>query len=448
MTSQNTDEVAANSPVEGQDSVGIMSMNLRSAQSKDLEHADQISTAYASTNRQQIMELQRNKIVNRERDLDMQRIQLAEKLRDKLEECKMGEERLASIKSRNEALEAECATLHGQIDELAQRLEAQVVETGQRDEVMSATVRDLESRLEKAAKALEEDETKAKNKEQAMKELLSELDAAKQAIDILEITHESRERDLNQRLALKGTEAKKLKTEISNLQATCADAVSKKEAMQKELEKARDEYLAQSQSLQERLDTLQHAIKPFPQLIVIGVDVSGSVTPVLHRIKQAYRDVLHAIRSNNSDARVAVVIHGCHTIRQASPTQMITDATFRIMDSVNDARGSEDYRYCLEQADEILRMDDSSEKLIILIGDGQAYDIDETFVSATCEQLKVDRVTVHSIIITYHGMWLSDESTFREFSRITGGQTAQESTYLSTVDELLRVERERHFKAL
>lgn len=466
-TSQKPGEVATNSPMQSQDAAVAMPMSLRSAQSKDSEHAGQTSTAYESANKQRMMELQRKKVVTRERDLDMQRILLAEQLRDKDRECKVWEDELASIKSSNIALEAECARLHGQIDELDQRLEAQVVETGQRDEAMSATVRDLESRLDKAVKALTEDEIKAKNSEQAMNELLRELDAAKQNIRDLETTHESRERDLNQRLALKGAEAKELKTEISTLQATCADAVSKKETAQKELhaqvedyrvealqkqkelEKSRDEYLAQSQTLQERLDELQHSIDPFPQLVVIGVDVSGSVSPSLHKVKQAYRDVLHAVNSNNSDARVAVVIHGGSRVQQTSPIQKITDATFRIMDSILGAGGSEDYEYCLEQASEILRMNGNSEKLIILIGDGQAVGVDKTFVSATCERLKSDRIVVHSIILGgSHPLLCCDQSTFRDISLITGGRTADEDTYLSTVDEVLRVERERYYQKL
>ncbi|RYP92609.1 hypothetical protein DL770_001251 [Monosporascus sp. CRB-9-2] len=294
-------------------------------------------------------------------------------------------------------------------------------------------------------------DAEAKNNKRAMNKALGNLAGAKFTISNMEQWHESRERDLQQRLALKGDEAKKLKGEINTLRAACADAVSKKEAAQMELRKlaeAQDGSLAESRMLQQSLYELQVSIKPFPQVMVIGVDVSGSTIPVIHGIKQAYRDVLHMAKSNNSGVKVAVVIHGSHKRHDPSPVQTISDATFRMGDFTEITGGVEDYVYCLEQAHEILRMYVGSKKLIILIGDGNACCLNTTALFAICEKLRSAQISAHSIVIP-DGSWFESicDPTIRDISQVTGGRIEYKDTYLSALDEILRLEREQHFKA-
>lgn len=463
-TSQKPGEMTTNSPIQRQDALRKMAMKSRTARSKDSLHGETTLTAEAFASGQPMAGVHHDRIGSREKALDMQRVQLADQLSDKHKLCTMLEVRLATlqdelvrIKSSNEALEAECAGLHGQIDEASQRLEAQTNEAEQRDKAMLEKVHDLESRLETSAKALERNEVIAKTNEKAIRDTLSELDEAKHTISDMAKSHESRERDLHQRLAVKGAEARKLKQTISTLQAVCADAASKKEAAEKEvhaqafekqqkLEEARDQTMDECRNLRASLDKLQESINPFSQVVVIGVDVSGSVAAVLHEIKQACRDVLHVVKSNNSHARVAVIIHGSLTPREPSPVQTITDATFRIMDSVDSTGGGEDYIYCLEQAREVLKMYAGSEKLIMLIGDGNACGLDTADISGICEQFRSERILVHSIVMRGGPSYFPcDDSTIQDISYITGGRIQYEDTYLAALDELFHHERERHF---
>ncbi|RYP42248.1 hypothetical protein DL767_000412 [Monosporascus sp. MG133] len=311
---------------------------------------------------------------------------------------------------------------------------------------------DDEKHQQEQLETLKRLDAEAKYNKRAMNEALRDLADAKLTISNNEQSHESRESDLQQRLALKGAEAKKLKGEINTLRAACADAISKKEAAQMELRtelaEAQDKSLAESRKLQQSLYELQASINPFPQVIVIGVDVSSSTIPVIHGIKQAYRDVLHMAKSNNSGVKVAVVVHGNYKQHDPSPVQTISDATFRIGDFTEITRGTEDYAYCLEQAHEILSMYVGSKKLIILIGDGNALCSNTTALFAVCEKLRSERVLALSIVIPNHSWFGSTcDSTIRDISQITGGRIEYKDTYLSALDEILRLEREQHFKA-
>ncbi|RYO80515.1 hypothetical protein DL766_003699 [Monosporascus sp. MC13-8B] len=311
---------------------------------------------------------------------------------------------------------------------------------------------DDEKHQQKQLESLKRLDAEAKDNERAMNEALRELADAKLTISNMEEWREARERDLQQRLALKGAEAKKLKGEINTLRTACADASLKKEAAQMELRtelaEVRDKYLAESRKLQQSFNELEVAIKPFPQVMVIGVDVSGSTISVLPEIKQAYRDVLHMAKSNNSSVKVAVVIHGNYEQHDPSPVQTISDATFRITDSIGSTGGVEDYAYCLEKAHEILRLYVGSRKSIILIGDGDVGGLDTTPLFATCEELRSAKILVHSIVIP-NGLRFGStcDSKMQDISQVTGGRIEYKETYLSALDEILCHERELHFKA-
>ncbi len=176
------------------------------------------------TNTQRVVYVQPNKSGGREKALNIQRIQLAEELSDKHKLCTALEARIStlqyeitSIKSNNEALQSECAGVHRQIDIKSQQLEAQAINSEQRDRAMLERIRDLESKLEEADKSLKPQERDIEEKEQAMKEAFGELDDAKISISRMETSNEARQRDLQQHLALKGTEVENLREQINKL---------------------------------------------------------------------------------------------------------------------------------------------------------------------------------------------------------------------------------------
>ncbi|RYP18820.1 hypothetical protein DL765_003700 [Monosporascus sp. GIB2] len=527
-TSQKVSGTAMDSPTPKQDALKATGMTSHLDQSMRGQHAATTSSTLASTGGQLMADVRRDRAHSKEKAFNMQRIQLAEQLSNESKLCKALEARvtflqdeLASLRSSDEAFEAERARLYGQVYEATQQLGVQITEAGQREKAMLERISDLEAKLDGARNALEQsllgreelqkahdEAVKARDKEadkvkqldhelqkgrtkihdlhavydrlhekhvddekhhkkqleslerldaeakynkRVMNKAPAELAAAKLTISNMEECHEARERDLQQRLALKGAEAKKLKREINTLQTACADASLKKEAAQMELRtelaEVRDKYLAESRKLQQSLNELQVSIKPFPQVMVICIDVSGSTISVLPEIKQAYRDVLHMAKSNNSSVKVAVVIHGNYEQQDPSPVQTISDATFRIGDSIDSTGGVEDYAYCLEEAHEILRPYVGSQKSIILIGDGDAGSLDMTALFATCEKLRSAEILVHSIVIP-NGLWFGStcDSKMQDISQVTGGRIEYKDTYLSALDEILRHEREQHFK--
>ncbi|KAI1778574.1 hypothetical protein F4818DRAFT_304779 [Hypoxylon cercidicola] len=409
---------------------------------------------------------------SKEKTLVMQRIQLAEKLSNErklstdLEARLIGlQQELATLTSSNEALEAECSRLHG---------ESQATEAKQSDSTMQETIRDLESKLEEAAKNLEQSLIRSDvlqiAHDEAANDCFQQTEMAKQLDDELKIsraeteelhatykelldTYKLSESDLEKHLTSKDGEANELRRELDALRTAHADAVSKQakdfEAQvsqaQKELAEAREQSLAESQKLQKSLDDLQKSTMPFPQAIVIGVDLSGSTNIIFDDIKQAYRDVLLVIKSKNSDARVGVVIHGCYSRPDPSPLEAISDATFRIVDSIHSTGGNEDYSYCLEQANNLFETDGDSKKLLLLIGDGDAMCSDTASAIATCKQLASARTLAHSITLsTSSSFWI--QFSMEEISKITGSRVENKDTYLSALDEILRHEREQHFR--
>ncbi|KAI1501794.1 hypothetical protein F5X99DRAFT_428229 [Biscogniauxia marginata] len=464
--SQKSRDIAINPPMPTKDALKAIATQSHSTLSKDSEHSATTLPPQASTGGQLMMDVQRDRTSSREKAFNIQRIQLAEQLSKKHKLCIDLEARisslqdeLASLTSSNKAFEVECVMLHRQINEAAQKLESQTADAGQRDKAMLERVSDLETKLDEAVKSLDQSILSRDILQRAHDEAVK-----------LEKSHESRQHDLQQRLTLKGVEVKELKREIGTLRTACADAVEKKEALQKklhtqaedhrvqalqekqQLEEARDQSLAESRKLRQSLDKLEKSLeksaKPFAQTVVICVDVSGSLTSFIHEIKQAYRDVLHIVKSVNSDARVAVVIHGGRERHNPSPVQAISDATFRIMDDLDSMGGAEDYTYCLEQANNIFRMNIDSQKLLVLIGDGNATCSSTTSLFVTCEQLMSARISTYSIVIASHSPFDGcTDLTMQGILEATGSRVEYKDTYLSALDELLRHEREQHFEA-
>ncbi|KAI1491149.1 hypothetical protein F5X96DRAFT_489636 [Biscogniauxia mediterranea] len=502
--SQKSHDTAEDPSRLDQDVLKATNMQPQSSPSEDSDHVPTTLPSRASISGQSMTEGHRDKTRSKEQALVRQRIQLAEQLSSKYKICVDLEarvaslnEELASVASRNEALESECARLRGQIDEAVQQLESQTADAAQRDKSLLERVGELETKLKEATESLEQivlsrdalqqmhhefvmtcaqqtDHVQKLEHELAigrakLHDLTAEYDILEEkynndvthTISNLEKSHESRERDLQQRLASKGTEAKELKKEISTVRAACADAVTKKEATQKlhtqvedqlkqilqeveSLVKARDQSLAESQKLKQSLEEIEKSIEPFAQTVVIGVDVSGSLIANIHEVKQAYRDVLHMVKSVNSDAKVAVVIHGGDERHDPSPLQAISDTTFRILDNLDNTGGCEDYCFCLEEANDIFMMNIDSQKLLVLIGDGTAICSCTTSLFATCEQLVSIRVSTYSIIIQYNETF---NLSMQDISDATNGRVGYKDTYLSVLDEVLRNERERHFAA-
>ncbi|KAI0384477.1 hypothetical protein F5Y04DRAFT_277853 [Hypomontagnella monticulosa] len=430
------------------------------------------SSTHTLSSKQHMAGTQHDKTQSRENLLSIQRIQLAKQLSDERKLCADLEARLtplqhelASLTSSNEIFEAECSRLQEQIDITNQQFESQAIEADRRDNFMKDTIIGLESKLEDASKSLDlslfdlevlqkaHDEAIKKSSQQADKvsQLDNELKTAqakiheldsmyntlqevhdnnvKVTIPDLERLHKLLEDELNQRLASKEAEIKELK----------------KRSSKKDVAKARDQAQAESRKLQKRLDELEMSVKPFAQAVVICVDVSGSLYSSLHEVKQAYRDVLHIIKSNNSDAKVAVVIHGGYLERSPSPLQSISGVTFVLVDSISGAGGCEDYTYCLGQAVKILEPNGDSNKLVLLIGDGDAGCVNATTLRSHCDKLKSAHILAHSIIIS-EGRGLNNGWSMERISKITGGQIEDKYTYMSALDKLLRREREQHFK--
>ncbi|KAI2470819.1 hypothetical protein F4781DRAFT_441422 [Annulohypoxylon bovei var. microspora] len=431
-------------------------------------------------------DVQRDRTRTREKLLNLQRIKLAEQLSNQhklsidLEARIVSlQDELARLTSSNEACEAECAKLQRDSDEVVLQLAVQTAEASQRDETILNRLRGLESELDEATKNLEqpmpsrdslqssydeaietceqqEDKIKQLDHElgkgQAkIHDLTAKLDGLQELYDNdvnfkiknLEKSHELRERDLRQHFDLKDTEAKGLKKELDNLRAVYAGPTfQRKQKLIEERNQSREE----CSKLQQSLDELQKSTKPFDQMVVICVDISGSLTRVIHEIKQAYRDVLHMIKSVNSDAGVAVVVHGSFIRHEPSPIQAISHETFQFVDSAENSGGTEDYTYCLKQAYNLLTMDVGSKKLLILIGDGNANCSNAVDLSNTCKKLASAKILAH-LIILHNGSHLSS-STMHGITDAIGGHVTYKDTYLLVVDGLLRDEREKYFEAL
>ncbi|KAI1662914.1 hypothetical protein F4813DRAFT_394986 [Daldinia decipiens] len=490
MSMSTTTATSRKLPMRGPVSRTVTGVQFPSDQSIHPSHTTTATTSRTSTtNSSSMANIQLNRTRSREKALNMERINLAGQLSDQQKLCARLEATIISLQDEvtslsisKETLEAECERLHGQIHAADENSKSQTTEAEQREKALSDKITDLESRLNKILKSLEDtkydlgmvqlaytqvvnarnqqvskvqqleldlkaDRAKIHDLNDSCKNLQEKNYNADLAIYNMEKSHQSRERELQQRLTSKGTEIKDLKRELNTLRGTSADAVAKKEAVQKELAARSDEFKAESQKLQHSFDELQKSTAPFDQTIVICVDVSGSVASVIHEVKQVYRDVLHIIKSNNSNAEVAVVVHGSYVKMDPSPTQTIKDGTFRILDGINSI-GTEDYTYCMEQARNILhRVGVGSKKCIVLIGDGDAICSSSTSLFATCDQLKSANIQAHSVIIT-NVPNRCRYAEMRAISKSTGGRVEDKYTYLSAIEEILRHQREQHFKAL
>lgn len=397
---------------------------------------------------------------SREKAFNLQRIQLAEQLRNERQlstdlEARIAglQDELARLTRSKEACETECAELRRQIDEAIQQHESQITASNQREEDMSRRTSDLESKLEEVTKSLEESTLDCSLLQESHAHAARECDDQSTKIKRLE-----------SQLILNNTKAHDRDKKYCELEELYRNIVTENEATQKALlaqvehyksqasqehqmlnkvTESRDKYLAESEKLQQSVEELEKSSKPFTQTIVICVDISGSVTGVIHDIRQAYRDVLHIIKSINSSARVAIVVHGNWS--RCFPAQEISESTFQIADSFSNSYGSENYNYCLEKAFDILG-DEIGKGLVMLIGDGNAVCSDVPGLLETCNQFKSAGISVHSIII-------SNDSSFEGFtmSRITeiiGGQVENKKTYMRAFDEILRRERENYFEGL
>ncbi|KAI0879914.1 uncharacterized protein GGS22DRAFT_198500 [Annulohypoxylon maeteangense] len=498
---------APTNSVPSRDSQATTKEKSHSTRSVYSQHTETISSNHASK------AVRGDKTHTREKAFNLQRIQLAEQLSNERKLSVDLEARIASLRDElarltysKDAYEAECATLHRQINET---LETRAVVESQRNGDMSKRISFLESKLDEATENLEEsilncdllqsshaEAVKISDKRSdKIKQLEHELGIShiavqdlnskygklqelfehdvKHKISGLEEAQELRAREFQQRLTIKELETNDLKQEINRLQTAFENAITEKNAAQlalvsetkrhelkilqeqKKLDDAVeswDEYLAESEKLRRNLEELEKSTKPFNQIIIICVDVSGSTAGVIHEIMHAYRDVLHMIKSINNGAKVAVVIHGNSIQHKPSPIQEISNATFRIVDSVSlPGRGAtENYAFCLEQAYEILRTKVDSQNFIILIGDGNASCQNASALRDICEKLKSATIQAHSVIVSDGSIFPNSISShsMRGISEAVGGEVQYKDTYLSAFEKLLLRERERHFEGL
>ncbi|KAI1804818.1 hypothetical protein F4811DRAFT_552502 [Daldinia bambusicola] len=476
------------SPTQEPSATGGTSVQFDLDQRKPLEHAatslSLASTASLSSGKLQL------KNRNREKAMNMQYIQLAVQLKDQNELRKTLqtnitglEDQLASLKLSNEALEHECGKLRDQIHEAEEKLNGYKAEFRRREKDLLGIIADLGSKLDEASKSLLQSTTdrdtlqkvydevvkahdqqtgtirqleldleairaQAKTVKDSHKKLQEEhANELSLAVSDLKESHESRERELQQRLASKGTEIKDLKRELKRLRDDWVETTVQRE----NLEKYGEGQKAELHTLRQSLEELKKSTGPFSQEIVIGVDVSGSLSSVIHRVKQTYRDVLHIIKSSNSDAQVVVVIHGGYNGFGGSnhyntlSAQTISNETFQALNFIG-AGGAEDYIYCLEEVASRLDMDSDSKKLVILIGDGNTSCARGSSVLASCAQLKASGIQIHSIVLSNGLSWDNpEELTMRDISEATNGRVEDEESYMSALEEILRNEREQHF---
>ncbi|KAI1387328.1 uncharacterized protein F4822DRAFT_444085 [Hypoxylon trugodes] len=471
-----------------------------------------------STASQAAMNMQRDTTRRKEISFNMERIQMAEKLGNERNLCIALDKRvtdlvneLASLKSKNKVLEAECEALRSQLNDVTKQLEARTshareavltmqkkivrleitlalteqsleqsklsqdeLKEAHREAIESSTSqadqrdRELEAMRDKLhdlqvtyEEAQEKHKLESEASEIALEEIRIELDDAKVANSNLQNSHELRERNLQQRLTSRGNEAKDLKREVSSLTAARAEAVSKKQAAEYQLRERAEDQVRREEELQENhketqadlakvredLRKLQKSTESFPQMVVICVDVSGSLSSNIHEVKQIYRDVLHKVVSNNKEAEVAVVIHGARSQNDGLPARKISDETFRFLDFVI-IGGNEDYTYCIKKANELFEPVPDSQKLVILIGDGDAMYSNRTTLVKECERLKSSRILAHSMImLSNHRLRYSTDFDMVKISNLIGGRTEWKDTYLSALDEILLHEREQYFKA-
>ncbi|KAI5925113.1 hypothetical protein F4810DRAFT_718511 [Camillea tinctor] len=501
-TSQRSN-VPTTDPSEEKSDTAKTTETSRYSTSVDSNHVTVTPRTQTSICGQSLSDTRRDISRRREQALSVQRIELAIQLSDKHKMCVDLEAQIISLKDelagftfRNEALEIECTRLHGILNDANQQRECQAIDAAQREKAMREEIVELKTRLDETTKKLEKSivdhhilqeayddvlENWVRQSDQVEK-LSQELETCQtklydltlahdelgkkhheviKTISNMEKSHESRERDLQQRLGSKGAEAKTLKREIDTLRSACADAVKKKDNAERlhaeaenhlaqelkkvqELEKARDQSLAESQKLLS-LQELEKSSKPSPQTIIICVDISGSVTPVIHEVKQVYRDVLHMVKSVNENIQVGVVIHGGYSHLASYPVEAISEATFQIMDT-HDGGDSEDYTHCLKEAYDLFKKNADSRKLLILIGDGNALCSHRPSLLSTCEQLVSEHISTLSIAILPEPD--SSCSGMQGISDATNGRLESMSTYMSALDELLHHERERNFESL
>ena len=381
---------------------------------------------------------------HRQKQLNMQRIQLAEKLSDERKRTTALEsdvtdlqDQLASLTLRNEAAEKECTRMRKEIEGAAAK-----------EQGHAETLRRLE--------------TAVREGEKEIMELCAELQKASIEVSEAEKSHESREDDLQQLFTANEEKTEALKFEIETLRGLLAEAASEKESTAKELQaraevekaqaqkkqqelvKARGKLQEENRELQESIKELQNATKPFPQLVVIGVDVSASTIGVSDQIKEAYRDVLHAIRSNNSGAKVSIVLHGAGNSTYPPFIQDITSTTFQFVEKhSNGLKGAEDYDYCLKNAQDIFDGGIGSKRLVVLIGDG-CGDSQTPAVLAACGQFSAINILVHSIIFqSYSPFW--NDRAMESISDLTGGRVERQETYLAALNGIFLHERKQYF---
>ncbi|KAI1090796.1 hypothetical protein F5B19DRAFT_494069 [Rostrohypoxylon terebratum] len=457
---------AATTPVAGMGTEETMEEKLHQAQSENRQSSATASSTGVLIGTMSTEEARRDKNRTKERAFNLQRIQLAEQLRNERKlsadlEARIADlqEELARLARSKEACEMECTGLRRQIDETIQQLGSQTAAGDQRDEDMSRRTIDLESKLEEVTQNLQESILNCDLVQRSHADAVRMCDEQSDKINQLE-----------RELGIKDTKSRDLGRVYGELQELYRNVVAEKKATQtallaqvehyksqasrgqQMLDKAtesRDKYLAESEKLRQGIKELEKSSKPFAQTIVICVDVSGSVSGVIHDIKQAYRDVLHIIKSINRGSKVAVVIHGEYSRRSPFPAQEISESTFKIMDSVPSPQGTEDYIYCLEKAHEILGAEVNGKGLVILIGDGDAKCSDVRALLRICNQFKHAEILAHSIIFPQSsGLLALNNSasvgfTVSRISATIGGVVEGKDTYLRAFDDILRRERER-----
>ncbi|KAI1763842.1 hypothetical protein GGR53DRAFT_345597 [Hypoxylon sp. FL1150] len=407
----------------------------------------------ATANGQSTANARRDQPSNREIALNIQRIQLAEKLGDERKQRKNLEARISSLQDEVAELSSTNKALDMQLSEERKQHEtAKLSPTNkylhlQRDEFAKQIgyERKLHAVLETRIDSLQDEIAELTSTNKALEADRSRL---REEIEWTDLQLE--ESLITQRAKMDG-DTQRAKTEedtqerISNLEVELAEATKNFQQAILNNNLLQETSMAESQEMQKSLKELQRSTMPFNQTIVIGVDLSGSTAPFDRKIKNAYRDVLHMIKSNNSDAKVSVVVHGAVKLHP-SPAKAISDTLFKHLDDI-EASGTEDYKFCLEQACKVFQDNINSNRLLILIGDGEAEQSRVAALYAACQKLLLDGIKSHSIALPNGSRRRSQfDWTMERISQITGGRVEYQYTYMAAIEELLRKEREQYFR--
>ncbi|KAM0817925.1 putative VWFA domain-containing protein [Seiridium cardinale] len=281
---------------------------------------------------------------------------------------------------------------------------------------------------------LEEIEKTVQDREVQYKRKITALDSkCDKAVAELEQTRHDKEK-LEQSFA-KRTEAMQFSIDAKTREIkTIQNNKKAVEQREKSLVAERDSALIIAQQLETQCIALKESTRPIDRLVVVCVDASGSVGSVLYQVKQVYRDIILYLKAKCSDAKIAVIIHGDRYNRTHN-AEPVSERTLSWMDNTG-TPNTEDYAYCLSEAQRIFALDTTSRKVVVMIGDGNGKYDDSGRLNLGLAFLRDNRIPAHSVIIP-NGTTQYFGYTMMNISGETGGRVESKDTYFSALTDFV-----------